>query len=412
MVSSSSSLKHAILALAAFDYPQLNGMNGFNSVALHHKSLSLQLLQQNIRKLLISCGGADAADVMAVNSSISADFQEIALTTLIMCIAEITTGSTKEWATHLHGASAIFKAVGRNALDNRLVQFCTQYFFIRDVFSSTAALDTESYFSEKTASVQWADLLESLTLPEDRVGSKISLHVGCSGTLVSIISSITALAREKHKCRQTLGASIEREQEFLAEANALQYRLDQLQEECIVSPDGSIMVVGESDGDQTFSAWDQENQRHRVMFYSLLFTRAAQLYLRHAGFGIPVNHASIQQESLPALLNLLDLLKVQEREVYPMWPLFIASCMAVSEKDRRMVLNQFQRLRRVWTLGNIGVTERSIHWVWKWHDITLDGHRAAAKSTMEHEVNSTTSAASNVDWDAPLRRLGWRISLT
>ncbi|KAH8666818.1 fungal-specific transcription factor domain-containing protein [Xylariales sp. PMI_506] len=411
VLPSSSSLKHAILALAAIDYPQCDGPHDFRSVALRHKSISLRLLQQNIQKLL--SGGGDAT-----GSSMSVDFHETVLTTLIMCISDITTGSTKEWVTHLHGASALFSMVGRRAVDHRLVQFCRQYFLIRDVFSGTA-LDTESYFTERKVSALWANLLKSAEPEDESAGSPISVYVGCSERLVDIISSITALAREKYKYRQVDGVSLAKEQEFLAQANALQYRLDQLREECR-GPDGWFLV-DDTDYEEVFSTSDHSR---RVILYSLLFKRAAQLYLRHAGFDIPVTHPSIQQVLLPSLLKLIDRVEVQEREVYPMWPLFIASCMAVSEQDRRIVLDQFKRLRRVWPLGNIGVTESSVHWVWKWHDIALDGRAptntapamgqdpSSAVQLFQGARNGSAGVSSCVDWDAPLRRLGWRISLT
>ncbi|TPX13084.1 uncharacterized protein E0L32_006510 [Thyridium curvatum] len=416
----SSSLKHAILALAAFDYPQQDGGPGFRAIALRHKSQCLRLLQQNIQKLL----APSAADVSPGDSSPSADFHETVLTTLIMCISEITTGSTKEWVTYLRGASALFEAVGRrpSALDHRLVQFARQYFLIRDVFSCTA-LHNESYFAEqrREATALWADLLKGVS-SEPNVGSEISVYVGCSERLVAIISSITALARRKAKSRKAAsGASLAQEQEFLAEANALQCRLDQLREECL-GPEGPF-TVGDDGEDDTFTLnVDDSHDPRRVVLFSLLFKRAAQLYLRHAGFDIPVTHPSIQQVLLPSLLKLFQHVEVPEREVYPMWPLFIASCMAVTEKDRRTVLDQFGKLRQVWTLGNIGVTESSVHWVWKWHDIALDGRVSGSTMptprTEDGSSNNTQLAirtkgtSSSVDWDAPLRRLGWRISLT
>ena len=344
-----------------------------------------------------------------------------------MCISEITTGSTKEWVTYLRGASALFEAVGRrpSALDHRLVQFCRQYFLIRDVLACTA-LHNESYFPDqrKEADVLWADLLKGATNNNNESSSdaEISVYVGCSGRLLAIISAITALAREKAQHRQAVGEpSVTKEQEFLTKANALQYKLDQLREEAL-GPEGSFTVDAYEETGLFSSGDDNNHDCRRVRLFSILFKRAAQLYLRHAGFDIPVTHPSIQQKMLPSLLRLFKLVEVREREVYPMWPLFIASCMAVSEQDRRTVLDQFARLRQVWTLGNIGVTESSVHWVWKWHDIALDGRVSISTAPLVKQGDSSGSctpltvkskgAFSSVDWDVPLRRLGWTISLT
>jgi hypothetical protein len=272
--------------------------------------------------------------------------------------------------------------------------------------------------------VLYADLFGGVTADKDEAstGSEISVYVGCSERLVAIISAITALARQKAQHRQLVGGfQVAKEQEFLSEANALQSRLDQLREERC-GPEGSFTVGIDGEDDVSFMDANDSYDRRRVGLFSLLFNRAAQLYLRHAGFDIPVTHSSIQQVLLPSLLGLLKRVEVREREVYPMWPLFIAACMAVSEQDRRTVLDQFGRLRQVWKLGNIGVTESSVHWIWKWHDIALEGRVSTSgtppKRYQEASNPSTLlpvgskGVSSSVDWDAPLRRLGWRISLT
>jgi hypothetical protein len=405
MLSRSTTLQHAILALAAFDYPESSQIHGLRTYALHHKSLSLQLLQNNIENLVISREDDFSSADWAANMN------ETLLAVLITCICDITTGSTKEWVAHLRGACALIGMTRGTKRTKSAVQFARQYFLARDAFSCMA-IDTESCFSkgithERTPGSFPASFYDSI--PGSTV---VNVHTGCPEKLVSLVAAVTSLARDKYRSRRAMGTSLDKEQEFLMTATAIQCNLDKLEN---FESEESGAKIQPIDRLSPFTSVHQQ-----LNLYYLIFRRATHLYLRYAGFDAPIAHPNIQQSLLPDLLSLISRIDIHERTVYPLWPLFIASCMAVTEENRTIVLDQFERLHKVWKCGNVGVTEQAVHWIWKCYDIDVRPLPAGDKQAVALQSGTRSaggtrecpSARVNFEWHAPLHRLGWTISLT
>ncbi|KAH8901762.1 hypothetical protein GQ53DRAFT_835398 [Thozetella sp. PMI_491] len=383
MVAFSPALKHAVLAVSAFD----RFSDNHHSLGVRHKFFALKLLREAVQAL----AKEHESGSLVTRSPGLLDGTLLAILTL--CISDITTGSKKEWVTHLRGASSLISTSGSSAFHRETIFFARHYFFLRATLSSTV-LDTESYFSERTTASVF-QTLSSIVVEDDPERNKINYDVGCSEELVSIISDITAIAREKCRVRATESSSLDKQQELLEMATKIQCRLDQLEE----------------------VPTNETPESPRIAMFSQMYRLATNLYLRHAGFDAPITHHSIQKTTLPALLDLFLQLDVPEPALYPMWPLFIASCMVISEEDRRVVFDQFQKLRNVWAIGNIGVTEQAVHAIWKWKDLVNPG--GPLKPVMTSRIGVGTCRGDMVrgphlglEWDEPLQRLGWRMSLT
>jgi hypothetical protein len=412
MVSNSTALRYAVLTLAAFHYPQGNVKN-MHQLALSFKHKSLKLMQNHVQELLISGTG----NILEYYRS---EIDGVLLAMVLLCVSDITTGSTREWVTHLRGALHLIKMIEGVAFKSPSLQFAKRYFLARHALSCTA-IDTDSYFQEKITAMAVPQLTYPLPLERNSESIEINGYIGCSEETLTIISLITAFARRKYRIRQTSLSSLAQEESFMSMATNLSYRLESISETFIHG--NETIIIDEFDTNQLPHNLQGVSQ---VFLYSNLFKRATYLYLRHAGFDIPITHPNIQEELLPDLLSLIDKVNTEERSVYPMWPLFIASSMAVTEENRRVALDQFEKLRRVWKIsnvGNVGVTEQAVHSIWKWYDITekSGANITISMSFRDLELQNPTKSVpskysnksrSNLQWDEPLRRLGWRMSLT
>lgn len=83
---------------------------------------------------------------------------------------------------------------------------------------------------------------------------------------------------------------------------------------------------------------------------------------------------------------------------YPMWALFIASCVA-TEEHRIVILRLFTRLKQHRPVSNVPITMAAVEAIWKMKDL---------------EVGKTEGGGRRIgfEWDATLAKLGWKMSLT
>jgi len=214
MLPASKALRCAVLALSAFDYSQLGNANGFKPLALQYKSQSLALVRSNVDELSKSRPVVSQRDYKV-------KLEAILLAIVVLCISDITTGSTKEWMAHLHGALCLVNLAESIPFRSTALRFVSDYFLSRHAFSCTA-MDTQTYFDQSIGQKRPAasavdSLSESL-----RDSSIIDVHIGSSEELISIISSITALARHKYRTRLAGETSLSKEEDFLVTANNLQ----------------------------------------------------------------------------------------------------------------------------------------------------------------------------------------------
>lgn len=121
---------------------------------------------------------------------------------------------------------------------------------------------------------------------------------------------------------------------------------------------------------------------------------AADLYLQLA-CDIPLTQPALQT----LLAKLLDhigkvIREDQERQLFPMWPLFLAGCLSTTDEDRVRVLNYFTYLAHAWPVSNIPIVREATETVWKFRDLN------------PHECGS------GFDWQMIISRMNWKLALS
>lgn len=363
---SSEPLLHAVIAVSANDLRNRNDKARnprLERKLLYHKSKSLGALRG------LFDGHDDTTDIAQRDSML--------LAVLMHCNLEIASGSRHEWTSHLKGARSVIQyhqertqQAANQLFSAAILEFVHDYFSIRDIFSATA-LSQSTHWSLQLPSSSprsWMDM------------TSINVDIGLSQELLDIISSITILARLKFHLRRMNASRFNQESLFLDSAHALQQRLDNLQQ------------------------WSSEpDPDHLLYLNAAAFKAAAYIYLRHGAFDDPPHATTIQNSHLPTLLTLLQRIHSKQGEglgtaPYPMWALFIASCV-VEEEDRATTLGYFTELKRYRPVSNVPTTMKAVEAVWKMKDL-----EAARK---DREVKRTA-----FEWEDALGRLGWQMPLT
>lgn len=300
------------------------------------------------------------------------------------CYLEIASGSRHEWIAHLKGAVSLVQFHQQHdqsaepIFSSATLEFVHEYFSLRDTFSATA-LDEKSYSEDRTWNLQIPRPITATKNP-----SKINVEIGLSRELLDIISCITSLARSKYRLRRQGLATVELESSFHDHAVALLQRLDGLQQ------------------------WsDEPNPEHLLYQNATAFKEAVYIYLRHGAFDDATYHPSIQEGHLLRLLGLLERIHKQQGDQlgtlpYPMWSLFIASCV-VKEQDRAVTLGYFADLKRCRPISNVPTTMAAVESVWKMQD--LEAGRASQRARVG-------GLRIRFEWGEALSKLGWKMPLT
>ncbi|KAL4910984.1 fungal-specific transcription factor domain-containing protein [Aspergillus multicolor] len=279
-----------------------------------------------------------------------------ALLLLVMfhCLLEIASGSTKEWTYHMNGALIIIKFYtnlgGTNRQDifsQEVVQLVHSFFLEKGTFLGTSTSTPSSQAEGKhLASLEWSTEIPNIfPYLAGRGSVKIDPCMGLSFELLDIISCITDLSRR----RQT--GTMVATQEF----TSLIHRLQRLE-----ASSGPIADDPVSDSDIT-------------ALHASAFQSASWIYLYHTLANLPFDNATIQGIHLPVLLSTLAQIHKHHGTLlgflpYPMWALFIASCV-VLEEGRVQILEWFSVLNSRKPVSNVPSTLAAVKAIWKKRDL-------------------------------------------
>lgn len=330
----------------------------YEQLALSYKSLALQ----SLRKALSDVSNAS----------------EALMTCLILCTLEIASGCQPDWVRHAKGAFAIINSCS-SLIDPEVLFFARSYFQSRTVFFRTTGChddlldkDAERLLESQTGIDHGMDFFSQCTtlgLNYTDERTEIQPHFGCSLSLLDIIARATDLVGQKQKLRRNGCNSFFSEGEMMQRAMSLRSELDLLPKEH--SPDSDYLTTcGEC------------------------FRMAADLYLQLA-CDIPLTQPALQT----LLAKLLDhigkvIREDQERQLFPMWPLFLAGCLSTTDEDRVRVLNYFTYLAHAWPVSNIPIVREATETVWKFRDLN------------PHECGS------GFDWQMIISRMNWKLALS
>ncbi|RAH84850.1 hypothetical protein BO86DRAFT_407289 [Aspergillus japonicus CBS 114.51] len=375
-------LWYAVLSMSANDRRAEESVTtttiNYAQLSLSYKSLALQLLRESLAQM--------------------EDVNEALMTCLILCSLEIACGCRPDWVRHAQGAFAIINSYG-SAIDPEIFFFTQSYFQSRALFfrttgcnpprhQTTTTTTTTTTLPDHNHSILKAPPATTTTtshLPPDIFPWDIYLHdtankttyqphIGCSLGLLDIIARATDLVTHKQHLRSTGTSSLACEGAMMHQAMQLRSELDALAE---------VYPPPTNTNNEYLATCGQ------------CFRLAADLYLQVA-CDIPLTQPTLQR----LLGKLLDRIgrvirEDQERQLFPMWPLFLAGCLSTADEARVRVLTYFSYLTQSWPVSNVGVAREAMETVWKYRD--LNPHEAPA---------------SGLDWQGILGRMNWTLALS
>lgn len=342
-------LLYAVLSLSANDRRAETDLD-YEKLSLSYKSRALRLL----RELL--------ADTNHANEAL--------MTCLILCSLEIASGSRTDWVRHARGAFAIIHSFA-NVIDQQILFFVYSYFQFRAIFflttSSRGQADGEVHTNMST--LQCPPEIKNIDYDANS-RARIQPHMGCSLSLLDIIAQTTRLVQQKRHQRQNGRSSLACEETIRSQAMSIRSQLDSLNEE---NPTGNDYLATCAE----------------------CFRMAANLFLQLA-CDIPLSQPTLQDQ-LSRLLNRIGQVvhEDQERQLFPMWPLFLAGCLSSTDEDRLQVLDYFEVLSHQWPISNIPVVQEATETIWKSRDL-----------------NPEDKGRDGFDWQIVIDQMNWKLALS
>ncbi|KAJ5249083.1 hypothetical protein N7468_000534 [Penicillium chermesinum] len=317
---------------------------------------------------------------MPGSSTTRCDRDALLLLMMFHCLLEIASGSTQEWTYHMKGAIQVMKYY-RNlypgprdvAFSPEVVKFVHIFFIEKDTFLRTTTMPFNDTEKDDFDSLRWSTEISSL-FPFLNSGNPTRADpcMGLSPELLDIISSINERARD-----QLTSGRPEINYTLL---DTLKSRLHKLE------------LIRET-----------SDQAQLVYLNSIAFQEATWIYLHHIVGNQPRESEVIQRFHLPKLLEIIESIH-QAQGIhlcympYPMWALFIASCV-VPEERRVRILELFALLKQKKPMSNVPSTLCAVEAIWKRRDLEAEG------------THRYSTAHQNL-WVDVISQLGWKMSLT
>ncbi|KAL4754144.1 fungal-specific transcription factor domain-containing protein [Aspergillus terricola var. indicus] len=245
----------------------------------------------------------------------------ILLLVVFHCLLEIASGSIKEWTYHMSGALMIIKfytnsndiARGEN-FSQEVLELVNSFFLEEGTFLGTTTNTRCSNEHRYLSSLEWSTEVRAIFpfLTSYR-STKIDPCMGLSLELLDIISCITMLSQRRHTNATTMAP------EFISHVHRLSYLET-----------------------RTAHSKADEEDPHIMTLLASAFQSATWIYLYHVLANYSHESDIIQNTYLPSLLSTLAQIHKKQGPLlgflpYPMWALFIASCV-VLEEERIQIL--------------------------------------------------------------------------
>lgn len=343
-------LLYAVLSLSANDRRAETHVD-YEKVSLSYKSEALRLLRESL------------TDMHYANEAL--------MTCVILCSLEIASGSRPDWVRHAQGAFAIISSFAK-VIESQILFFVYSYFRSRAVFFLTTSSRGQADGSHTDMSALQCppEVGLDVDLGSD-IRDRIQSHMGCSLSLLDIIAKTTRLIQRKRQLRQTGRSSLACEEDLRCQAMSVRSRLDSLTEE---NPSASDYLATCAE----------------------CFRMAADLFLQLA-CDIPPCQPALQ-EQLSCLLDCIGqvVYEGQERQLFPMWPLFLAGCLSTTDEDRLRVLDYFSVLLHQWPISNIPMVREAAETIWKSRDLNAEEEQGK----------------NGFDWQIIIEQMNWKLALS
>lgn len=341
---------YAVLSLSANDRRAETYVD-YEKVSLSYKSQALCLLRETL------------ADIHYANEAL--------MTCVILCSLEIASGCRPDWVQHAQGAFAIIDSFA-NLIDSQILFFVYSYFRFRAVFFlTTSSREQADDDSHNMSALQCPPEIGLDIDLSSGIRDKIQPHMGCSLSLLDIIAKTTRLVQRKRHLRQSGHSSLTCEEDLRCQAMSIRSQLDSLTEE---NPSASDYLATCAE----------------------CFRMAADLFLQLA-CDIPPCQLTLQ-EQLDRLLGRIGRVihEGQERQLFPMWPLFLAGCLSTTDEDRLRVLDYFSVLLHQWPISNIPMVREATETIWKSRDLNVEEDQSK----------------NGFDWQIIIEQMNWKLALS
>lgn len=107
---------------------------------------------------------------------------------------------------------------------------------------------------------------------------------------------------------------------------------------------------------------------HSIFNNAMAYRHSAFVYLYHTIYGYPRTHASVQRHAHAALWHCLQTCSNAGPMGALLWPLFVASCEAVTDTDRQLARESFQLVEKRQGMINIKWAWDIVQEVWRLAD--------------------------------------------
>lgn len=340
----SGALFYVVLALSAAEWDRL-----YMSTATGFDHLSRSYKLQAMKRLQNTChSGAHAESNL--------------LSCVLLSSLEIITAD-EAWLTHRAGAFALVESF-LTSIDSGVVNFATEYFRSRSVLALTATNQSNEHLLRRKA---YSNSPCFGRLQADKLRTQeFDVYVGCASDIIDTLDDIKELVQDT---KITTRSDSARASQF----RCLEERIHQslLPKTQAVSP--SLLKSNKA------------------------FGLSALLYLHLTCFNSSIHDMLIIGVQTTLINTLCEILADArgQRQMFPMWPLFIAGCTCSAEEQRATVRDIFSHLAAHWPFHNVTAIERAIWAIWR----DRDSLQLPCKSTSR-------------DWQETLSKFGWKLSLT
>ncbi|ODV83858.1 hypothetical protein CANARDRAFT_224794 [[Candida] arabinofermentans NRRL YB-2248] len=333
-------LYYSVLALAAIDLMKKESVKPIESqnkqLMDSYYFLFFKYKNEAINQLHNVIDDIDVSEIDAI--------EELAITMMILCSAEITNQGNKSWVNYLKEGCLIFSTLSQDQiLGSSILSFVYKYFSLRFIFL-IGTLKKEK-MDEFLNACNW------IAIDAIFDSDEIDHLFGCSPRLVYIIYKLIMLNHSRDS--------------FLVDEKKLTKQYLEIWNEL-----ENLNQISTKECRKLYLCANSYYLATKVYFCTLLWSGKLRIY---SEYGI----ASIYHQLLAELtVSLTELSMITTQVCFPTWCMFIRSlCDTVGvngEVNRLHLLSICTKLDLVSPLGSCCEVRRAMETVWKVYDLTIE----------------------------------------
>lgn len=285
---------------------------------------------------------------------------EVLATLAMLCFMEITSNCGNFWLIHLNGAKQ-FLNHNFKALTTTIGSFVVEYVSMQEVFGETVLYNSIS-------NNQDYGILQQYKYSSD---DTISILMGCSPSLLSIIYRITTLAFKLETLDENLDPQVE-EAKIIHQRNELELSIANLKQVLPPYEFGEVEIVK--------ILKISEIKRLTTLMFLLVRIDMEHIY-RHRTFANDIKTSKPYTATIKNINNLsqkimelFDSLSGASHSL--LWTLFIIGVASSNSEDQRWwVLNKLEELEHIRHSGNVRIARFIVETVWKEKDLNFISNR-------------------------------------